>query len=194
MILNGITEFVTAPDLVDRSIILPLRHVSKRRTESSFWAEFENMHGRIFGALLDLMVNGVRDLPTVQLANPARMADFVAWCVACGLENFEEIYQQNLLDSTLAVLDGDPLASGIKALMRKRKTPWVGTASQLADALKNFACEAPGNMRAFSVELRKLEPALRTGLGITVEFLKRRNDTRPIQISSSLSSFASRQE
>ena len=70
MILNGITEFVTAPDLLDRSIILPLRYVATRRTETDFWAGFTEKQGRFFGALLTAMAEGVRNLPNVQLGNP----------------------------------------------------------------------------------------------------------------------------
>lgn len=113
------------------------------------------------------------------------MADFLTWCVACGLEDFEERYQHNLIDSTLALLEGNPLANGIKGLMERRKTPWSGTATELAHALKRFGYEAPENNRALSVDLRKLSSSLRTGLGITVEFLKRKNDTRPIRIHPS---------
>jgi hypothetical protein len=35
ILLNGISDFVTAPDLLDRSLILALRHVGNRRTEAS---------------------------------------------------------------------------------------------------------------------------------------------------------------
>ena len=86
ILLNGVTEFVTAPDLLDRSIILQLRHVSNIRTEESLLRGFNSKKGRIFGGILDLMVEGMRNLPTVKVSNLPRMAEFVKWCVACGLD------------------------------------------------------------------------------------------------------------
>ena|ERR1700693_279803 len=68
MILNGIPKFITAPDLLDRSIVIHLGSVSNRRTESDLWRDFNSKRSRIFGGLLDLMVEGVRNLPNVRLA------------------------------------------------------------------------------------------------------------------------------
>ena len=183
MLANGVTEFVVAPDLLDRSIIVPMRYVTARQTEASFWAAFQEKRARILGALLDLMSEGVRNLATTNLVKAPRMADFANWCVACGLQDFEAIYERNRVDATLALLEGDPIATTIKALMEERRTPWEGSATELAKALQKFGLEEPANIRGFSVALRKLAPPLRDGLGITLEVLQRRSDVRPIRIS-----------
>ncbi len=47
----------------------------------------------IFGALLDRLVIGIRQLPDTRLANPPRMADFAIPAVACGLDDFETAYR-----------------------------------------------------------------------------------------------------
>ena len=181
IILNGISEFITAPDLLDRSLILGLRHVGNRRTEASLWRGFDAKKGRIFGGLLDLMVQGVRNLPTVRIPRLPRMAEFVQWCVACGLEDFQERYEQNLVDSSLALLEDDPLAMAIKALT-VREADWEGTAAELVPALREFGHGA-ANPRALSADLRRLAPALRSGLAIAVDFPRRTSDRRLIRIS-----------
>lgn len=55
MILTGIEELATKPDLLDRSIIqmLPRIPSGNGRTEEDFWCAFEEARGPILGALLD---------------------------------------------------------------------------------------------------------------------------------------------
>jgi hypothetical protein len=50
IILNGITEFVTRPDLVDRSIILHLEHIDTKKTEAALTRSYNAKRSRIFGA------------------------------------------------------------------------------------------------------------------------------------------------
>lgn len=57
VIVNGITEFVTRPDLLDRAILLELAPIpdAMRRTEKEVWASFEALHPGLLGLLLDLV-------------------------------------------------------------------------------------------------------------------------------------------
>src|SRR5262249_54746306 len=65
VILNGIEDIVTRPDLADRAIFLTLEPIAEedRKPEAELWAAFEPKRPKIFGALLDAMVVGLRDLP-----------------------------------------------------------------------------------------------------------------------------------
>lgn len=183
ILLNGVTEFITAPDLLDRSIILALRHVTNRRTEASIWQGFNAKRGRIFGGMLDLLVKGVRNLPNTNVSNLPRMAEFAQWAIACGIEDFENRYRQNLIDSSLALLEDDPLPMAIKGIMEWQwGKPLEITAPELVPALEVFNYTA-ANPRALSADLRRLAPALRTGLGIAVEFPRRTSDRRVIRLS-----------
>ena len=55
IILNGIEDIVTRPDLADRGLFLQLQPISEasRRTEAEFWQAFRQDCPKILGALLD---------------------------------------------------------------------------------------------------------------------------------------------
>jgi hypothetical protein len=86
VILTGIEELATRPDLLDRCILtyLPAIPEDKRRVESAILRDFDAAHPRILGALLDAAVAGLRNLPTVRLDRLPRMADFTLWVAACA--------------------------------------------------------------------------------------------------------------
>lgn len=81
IILNGITEVVTRPDLADRTLILTLEAILEdmRKTERELLAEFDLALPGILGALLNAMVHGLRVFPGVSLKSKPRMADFALW-------------------------------------------------------------------------------------------------------------------
>jgi hypothetical protein len=61
IILNGIDDIATRPDLADRSIVQTLAAISEenRRLETELWADFERKRPRILGALLDARLRKV---------------------------------------------------------------------------------------------------------------------------------------
>ena len=85
VILNGIVDVITRPDLADRAVFLTLPHVheGRRRPEKQVWHDFEAAKPLILGALLDAASHGMRTLPEVRLDHLPRMADFVLWSTAC---------------------------------------------------------------------------------------------------------------
>ena len=89
IMLEGIANYITRADLMDRAIILALEPLTERKTERILQAEFEKLRPGLFGALLDHLVTGIRQLPDTHLASLPRMADFATWAVACGLDDFE---------------------------------------------------------------------------------------------------------
>jgi hypothetical protein len=85
ILLNGIEEVVSRPDLGDRAIFLTLAPIreAQRRAEGELWREFQTARPRILGALLDAVAHGLRALGGVQLDQLPRMADFAVWITAC---------------------------------------------------------------------------------------------------------------
>ena len=85
VILNGIEDIVTRPDLADRAVVLTLEPIPEERrlSEAELWAAFEAVRPLILGALLDAVVEGLKRLPETRLERLPRMADFALWATAC---------------------------------------------------------------------------------------------------------------
>jgi hypothetical protein len=143
LILNGIPEFISRPDLQERTLHIELERISedRRRTEEEILAEFGRLHPRILRGLLDAAVAGLRRLPTLQLEKLSRMADFHAWAVACetglGWEqgDFEGALQKNRERGRERLLDASVVFKAILDFMDHRDE-WSGTANQLLTLLK----------------------------------------------------------
>jgi hypothetical protein len=81
IILNGIEDVVTRPDLSDRALQLILDPIpeEQRQPEQHFWAAFEQERARIFGALVDTVAHALAVLPRPNLS------DSRAWQISlCG--------------------------------------------------------------------------------------------------------------
>jgi hypothetical protein len=145
VILNGIEDIVTRPDLADRAVFLTLEPIpeERRRPEAELWAAFETERARILGVLLDAVVEGLKRLPEIHLPRLPRMADFALWAAACetalwAAGTFWAAYCSNRDDAVEGVIDADPIAAAVRALMAAR-TEWTGTASELLGALAEQA-------------------------------------------------------
>src|SRR5262249_14269268 len=64
VILNGIEDVVTRPDLADRALFVTMRAISEaqRRPEKELWQAFERDRPYLTGALLDAASHGLRAL------------------------------------------------------------------------------------------------------------------------------------
>ena len=85
VMLNGIEEIVTRPDLADRGLFLTLEPIPEdtRRPEQEMLAAFEAERPCILGALLYRCGGGLKGLPETRLEKLPRMADFALWASAC---------------------------------------------------------------------------------------------------------------
>ena len=195
VILNGIEDIVTRPDLADRSLFLTLESIpeDRRRPEVELWAAFEAERPRILGALLDAVVEGLKRLPETRLEHLPRMADFALWATACEVAlwpagTFSFAYSANRDEAVQGVIEADPVAAAVCAFMSAR-TAWSGTASDLLSALEEAAGERiakakswPDNPRALGGRLRRAASFLRK-IGIEINFERKgRTRTRIIQI------------
>ena len=85
VVLNGIEEVITRPDLADRAIFLTLGPITEqqRRPEKDLWRDFELQRPKILGAMLDIAAHGLRTFSDVRIERWPRMADFAQWGTAC---------------------------------------------------------------------------------------------------------------
>ena len=80
VMVNGISNVISRADLADRTISIILQPITNgRRTKEEISAAFETARPGIFGALLDALGRGLRQLPNVEETELARMADFDLW-------------------------------------------------------------------------------------------------------------------
>jgi hypothetical protein len=192
VILNGIEELASRTDLLDRTIIFDLPVIERFRSEEEFWAEFELARPRILGALLDIAVQAIKQLPKAQLQNPPRLADFALLATAAesaiGLAkgSFMKAYAENRKNANAVALEASPIAGPICDLVEKG--PWQGTAAILLTKLTRASVDQEGDRRGWpktaktlSGMLRRLATALRK-TGIEVKFW-REEGKRMISIS-----------
>lgn len=145
--LNGISEPVTRPDLLDRAILFELQRISEeqRKSESEFWSSFEEVRPKILGAMFQILADAMQIYPKVKLDKLPRMADFAKWGYAIGEalykdggEKFLQAFESNRQTANDEALAANPIAAAIVSLMNS-KPQWSGTAGNLLIALVQVA-------------------------------------------------------
>jgi hypothetical protein len=138
--------------------------------------------------LLDAVVEGLKRLPETRLEKLPRIADFALWATACETAlwpagTFYSAYCGNRADAVEAVIDADPIATAVRALMATR-TVWTGTASDLLGALAEVVGERVAKSRSWPDGPRALGGALRRAVtflrqvGIDIAFQKEKSRGR----------------
>jgi hypothetical protein len=194
VILNGIGDIVTRPDLLDRCIVLQLPVISedKRKQESELNARFEDARPRILGALLDTAAAALKNVPTVALENLPRMADFTVWAFAAESAHSDErlfvnAYLGNRANLNQVAIDTSIIGPPILQLLNGQER-WSGLLSDLLEELNSKVSESirksktwpsiPGMLKA---ELNRLSPNLRA-IGVEVRLGKRTNKGSPFEL------------
>jgi hypothetical protein len=181
VVMNGIEELATRPDLADRTInvFLPSLLDEQRKDEKVLYAEYVEALPRILGALFDVLSVAIRNFPNTRLDRLPRMADVARFVTAAeeglgwNVGRFVEVYEDYRRTARINALEASNVGTAILVLMEKMPT-WEGTASELITALdthlpravnrKNF----PSSARSMSSQLRRIQPNLREA-GIEVE-------------------------
>jgi len=112
--MNGINIPGEKPDLLDRMIVFEALYVpmSKRRSETEIFKDFEQDEPDILAAILDVLVKAIKIFPAIKLERLPRMADFALWgCAvseALGIDHskFITAYYQNMLNVKGDVVKG----------------------------------------------------------------------------------------
>jgi hypothetical protein len=198
ILLNGITELATKPDLLDRALLITCPNISKtkRLDEEEFWSNFERSHAGLLGAFLTAISATLANLPEVRLAEKERMADFEK--LAVGAEaplGFSEglirhAYKANRRDAHGVALDSSSTAALVIAFITERER-WEGTATCLLTDLKQFAerdqrsgvqpDDLPKRANALSGELKRVAPILRE---YGIEFRKKKSGKRSLTLEN----------
>jgi hypothetical protein len=196
IMMNGISGFVTAQDLISRSIIITLDTIDskQRKTDSDLQSAFERDKPEIFGALLDLTSKVLKMLPMIKVDNLPRMANFGK--IGTALEqiqnktkgSFLNNYKDNQNEAISEVLESEPIIIALMSYLSKRLNGFSGTWIDLAKYLKDEATNSGMNLdklqpRGLSAKIRANEPALKT-IGINVRYLKRVTKGAMVEITT----------
>jgi len=194
VIINGIDDIASRPDLSERSIILDLPVIpnGKRRREKEFWETFKIDEPKILAGLLDGLVSGLKNSPTLTLDSQPRMADVAHWVTSCEVDmgvkvEFIQAHTRNQESAVHANIEASPIGSAIMVLMRGRHK-WIGTPTELSAALEDIAGERQVRSRSWATSLkgmnnivRRLTPSFRK---IGIEIVKKDSHDRRYEIES----------
>lgn len=154
LIVNGIDVGTLRGDLADRMIPVHLHRITQRRTETALWEAYDEAQPRIVGALLDLLVRTLQELPEVrekadrgEIPLP-RMADY--GLIMAALDKVSGSTTTSILNDYLKqrtelaeeVVESNQVGTQVLTFM-KRMAPrqedglqvWQGTAAELLDEL-----------------------------------------------------------
>jgi hypothetical protein len=194
VIINGIDDIASRPDLSERSIILnlPVIPADKCRSEREYWKEFELDKSAILTGLLNGLVSGLRNSPNLTLDEHPRMADVAHWVTSCEMGmgvkgEFLKAHKRNQVSAVHGNIEASPIGAAIKELMANRHK-WVGTPTQLNAALEDIAGERQVRSKSWATSLkgmnniiRRLTPSFRK---IGVEIVKSESHDRRYEIEN----------
>ena len=180
VLMNGIEELATRPDLAQRGIHVELDPVKRVIPETQLFREFSADAPAIFSAILNALAVCITTHENVRIDPMPRMADFACWAYA-GLPmlgftvtEFLDAYRANQEDGFRQGLDSAPVGRALMTFMESRRE-WQGTASELLASLRDLADtndqrskQWPKVPRSLSAALTRLGPALRAA-GISRE-------------------------
>src|SRR4029453_12519333 len=177
VIINGIEDVATRPDLADRVLQIELEEIpdESRITEKMLRREFEKARPVIFTAILDAVSMALRALPTLKLPPLPRMADAAEWATAgetaFGFKRwtFLKAYRRPFNESAEDTGDANLVGATIRVLLKEWEE-WEGEPRELLEVLNATVSEQvrerndwPKNPQKLGQILRRIAPAFRGG-------------------------------
>jgi putative DNA primase/helicase len=176
MLINGIEELGSRPDLLDRTLMVALPPIAKehRKDRKTFRKEFDTAQPRLLGGIFDAVSMALRDHDHITLPSLERMADFMRWAAAAspafgGQEAFLRAYEDNVARLNALALESNPVVNAIVELLDNEDGAWEGNATELLAQLNLSSTTVsagltpqgwPKSARALAGILRRLAPAL----------------------------------
>jgi energy-coupling factor transporter ATP-binding protein EcfA2 len=203
VLLTGITSPATAPDLLDRALVVTLPTIAEaaRQKEEDIERKLNALGGEMAGAVLGAVSTALRNASTTEEARWARMVDATTFALAAAdalgtdRAELERALRENVAARDQIVIEENALTEAVVKLMAKSPS-WSGTSSELLAALiaeganPNLLPKAPN---AVSHEMNRAAPVLRR-LGINyhadpntrkrIKHLERISPTQPENIAT----------
>lgn len=152
IMLNGITDFVNRPDLMDRAVPIQMQVIGKqdRVTESEFWRRFEQAHAGLLGALLEALSIAMNRLPDTHLEELPRLADFATFGEAAqpalppSMRGFLDTFSLSQDAAQQQIADSDVMTAPLQRFLASQiDQQWTGTASALLDDMNEWYAKTP---------------------------------------------------
>lgn len=194
--LNGITQLVQRPDLLDRSLLIQHARIetTDRKTEREILSRFEHEKPYLLGAIFDALAETLSIYPTVSLSELPRMADFALYGCAISealghtQKDFLDAYYANIKKQHSEAVSGSTLAQAVLQLMADKEI-YEGTVADTFKLLSDTARvhvkdrtfpKAPNKIRKYLSNIRTnlleygitfaiAEGSTRTGTPITFQ-------------------------
>lgn len=146
VVINGISVAITAQDLVDRAITIDTPTITERMEMPDLWRNFEQHHGKILGALLDVMASALQYLPETHLpkVDRPRLAEFARFgmAVAKAMHQPPELFMQQFTarrqESIARTIDASPVATAVVEWFDKNPDGRTITVKEWMNALDYF--------------------------------------------------------
>ena len=183
IIINGVNQIVSRPDLLDRCIIIQLDRIEddKRKTEAEINIAFNENLPFLLGACFDVLSKAIEVYPTLDIKNLPRLADFALWGCAISIamgyraEDFLTAYAENVAEQNDEAIISSPTAEAIIKYLNGDIKILEGTATEILGKLKKFYVmsglekeQLPKNAYSFGKKLREVKPNLQS-LGYVIE-------------------------
>ena len=183
-IVNGIGDFATRSDFLDRCLTVSLPVIKERKTIQELDQAFDKVYPSLLGAIFSTLSRALAAIPEVEKLelDLPRMADFAKWAIAVelGLE-WKAGTMQQAMDACRGeahelAIAASPVADAVRRFIWERRK-WHGGWTDLLDELNAYAEREeisrrdgwPPNGNKLSTQLREAAPDLRS-VGIKVEF------------------------
>lgn len=144
LIISGINYPATAPDLLDRCILIKLKRFSNNKNNKKdvdLAKTFQSILPDVLGGIFDIISKTIRIKDKIKLNSFPRMLDFVEWGCAIAenmdgwnAKTFMEVYQKSITARNLEIIAAHPISNALMEFMENRDE-WEGTAQELFDEL-----------------------------------------------------------
>jgi hypothetical protein len=192
--INGISGYVTRPDLMERAIPIKLPPITEggRKTEAELMAEFKAMLPAVLAELYDGVAHALKTYDEVDPPRHLRMADAARWIKAAeeglGAKPNSIIEAIAIAQNEFVVdrINDDPLVMALRVITRHG--PFVGYVGELFFRIaenqeRTLDKGLPQSPSRLSNQLDRMRPAMAKA-GVVVEFLGKDRGGRKIRITS----------
>lgn len=186
VMLNGITDVVREADLLDRSLVVRLQPLARRKTEKELGREFKQMWPRVLGALCYCVSKAIAKLDDAEVPEEMRTIRMIDACMFAAaaeeVAGFEKgavvkAYKDSKAEAVITVAE-DPIVTALFSVVAP-DTTWEGTTGELLDELtreakgtdsrKPLSKRWPTEARGLTAVLKRLQTTL-AALGVKLSF------------------------